>query len=59
MTNKISVLNMIKKFLKDDKGATSIEYAIIGSLLSVVIVGTMPSLSATVKGLFTAIAEQL
>ena len=47
------------RFLRDDRGATSIEYAIIASGVSIVIVGTVLTLGATVKGFYTSVATAL
>ncbi len=34
---------MLKKFLKDESGTTAIEYALLGTLIGVVLVGAMTS----------------
>ena len=47
------------RFLRDDRGATSIEYAIIASGVSIVIVGTVLTLGTTVKGFYTSVATAL
>jgi pilus assembly protein Flp/PilA len=47
------------RFLRDDRGATSIEYAIIASGVSIVIVGTVLTLGTTVKGFYSSVATAL
>ena len=47
------------RFLRDDRGATAIEYAIIASGISIVIVGAVLILGATVKGFYTSVATAL
>lgn len=43
------------RVLSDDKGATSIEYAILGSLIAAVIVLTVATLGTQVQALFQAV----
>jgi pilus assembly protein Flp/PilA len=47
------------RFLRDERGATSIEYAIIASGVSIVIVGTVATLGSTVKGFYSSVATAL
>jgi pilus assembly protein Flp/PilA len=42
----------MKRFLRDDSAATSIEYALIATLISIIIVGGATSIGQTVKNLF-------
>lgn len=51
--------NIIKKFLKDEEGATAIEYGLIAGLIAVAIVGTLTTLSGGLNGLFTFISGKL
>lgn len=43
---------MIKRWLRERGGATSIEYALIGSLIAVVVVGAIASTGRGTNGLF-------
>ncbi len=45
----------IKSFLNDNSGATSIEYAVIGTFLSITIVVTVSALGDTVNAYFEQI----
>ncbi|MEM8877107.1 MAG: Flp family type IVb pilin [Pseudomonadota bacterium] len=42
-------------FISDDRGATAIEYALIGSGLSIVILGAVNATGGTVTGLFDTV----
>ena len=44
--------NMIKKFLKDENGATAIEYGLIAALVAVAIVGALTTLGGGLTTLF-------
>ena len=52
-------LNMrtIIKLLKQEKGATSIEYSLIASLIAMAIVGTVTTVGGAVLGLFELVAN--
>jgi pilus assembly protein Flp/PilA len=39
-----AILGNLKKFLSDEHGVTSIEYALLASLIAVIIVGTVRTL---------------
>jgi len=49
----------LSRFLRDDSGATAIEYAMIASGVAVAIAATVTSLGSGVKGLFTTVATAL
>ena len=49
----------IKNLLKNESGATAIEYALIASLLSIVIIGSATYLGGQVAGTFEQTAEEL
>ena len=46
-------------FLKDESGATAIEYALIAAGISVVIIATVNAIGTTLNGKFTSISTQL
>jgi pilus assembly protein Flp/PilA len=46
-------------FLNNESGATSIEYALIASGISIVIVATVNALGVTLTGIFTNISNAL
>jgi pilus assembly protein Flp/PilA len=49
----------ILRFMRDQNGATSIEYAMIASCVAVVIAATVTNLGSTVKGMFTSVSTAL
>ncbi len=49
----------LRCLVRDERGATAIEYALIASGVSIVIVGTVVGLGTNVKGLFTTVATAL
>lgn len=53
------MLKSIEKFLKDEAGATSIEYAIIAGGLSIVILAAVNGMGSTLNGKFTSINNSL
>lgn len=50
---------MLKRFLKDERGATAIEYSIIATLLSLAIFGGVNALSGQVGQLYEDIAAEV
>lgn len=51
--------NIIKKFWKDEEGATAIEYGLIAGLIAVAIIAAITALGGDLKGLFEKIAGVL
>ena len=45
--------------LKDESGATAIEYGLIAAGISVVIIATVNTIGTTLNGKFTSISTQL
>lgn len=50
---------MFAKFLKDESGATAIEYGILAGLISVAIIGTVTAMGTSLTGIFDKISAQL
>ena len=48
-------MTRILKLIADDRGATSIEYAAIASLISVVAIAAIAAIGVSVDGLWTSI----
>ena len=48
-------MNRIQDLLGDTAGATSIEYAAIASLISIIAIGAMSTIGSTVAGFFAAV----
>ncbi|MDE2477129.1 MAG: Flp family type IVb pilin [Alphaproteobacteria bacterium] len=49
----------ISRFLKDQTGATAIEYGLIAGLISVVIIGAVTAVGTNLSGKFNTIATAL
>jgi pilus assembly protein Flp/PilA len=47
------------RFLKNEEGATAIEYGLIASLIAVAIVGVLVTLGPALKGVFTTVQSNL
>jgi pilus assembly protein Flp/PilA len=54
-----SVGACIRRFLRDENGATAIEYAMIASGIAVAIASTVVSLGSGVKGLYSSVATAM
>jgi len=52
-------MTMIKKFIRDDEGATAIEYGLIAALVSVAIIGILGTIGDNLLGTFTTVADTL
>lgn len=47
------------RFLKDDRGATAVEYGLIAALISVMIVAVFPLLGPPLEALFKGTGDRL
>jgi pilus assembly protein Flp/PilA len=50
---------MLKRFLKNEDGATAIEYGLIAALIGVVIIGAVGTIGTNLDSTFTAIGTAL
>lgn len=50
---------MFKWLLKKEDGVTALEYALLGALIAVVIVGAVTNVGLSVQALFTNVADQV
>lgn len=50
---------MITRFLRDEEGATAIEYGLIASLIAVAIVGVLVTLGPQLKAVFQKVQDNL
>lgn len=48
---------MITRFIRDEEGATAIEYGLIAALIAVVIIAAVTTLGENLSGTFNRIAE--
>ena len=50
---------MFKKFLRDTKGATAIEYGLIAALVAVAIIGGVTAVGSQLSGVFSKVQAGL
>jgi len=55
----MSHMNMFKRFLKDESGATAIEYGLIAALIAVVIIATVGLVGEAVDDTFKKVKDGL
>lgn len=51
--------NIFARFLKDQSGATAIEYGLIAAGIAVVIIAAVQSVGTNLKGTFTSVANAI
>jgi pilus assembly protein Flp/PilA len=51
--------NLFSRFVRDESGATAIEYGLIAALISVVIIGAVTLLGGNLKTVFNSVATAL
>ncbi len=52
-------MKLVSKFLKDESGATAIEYGLIAALISVAIIAAATTLGSNISTTFNDIAAQI
>ena len=52
-------MNMFKRFLKDESGATAIEYGLIAALLAVAIIATLGAVGGQLDATFEKVQSGL
>jgi pilus assembly protein Flp/PilA len=58
-TKEITMTKLIARFMKDESGATAIEYGLIAALISVAIITGASTLGNSLSNQFTNIAGKL
>lgn len=54
---KDTSMQLLKDFIKDESGATAVEYGLIAGLIAVVIIGALTTLGGDIKTLFEKISD--
>jgi pilus assembly protein Flp/PilA len=54
-----AIIKPVRRFVRDESGATAIEYALIASGIAVAIATTVVSLGSSVKGLYGSVATAM
>jgi pilus assembly protein Flp/PilA len=52
-------VQLISKFIKNESGATAIEYGLIAGLIAVVIIGAVTTVGTRISAKFTAVGNGL
>jgi len=52
-------MNKFVRFVKDESGATAIEYALIAAAMGLALVTAMPLLASAITGAFTSLAGSI
>ena len=50
-------MDRIRQLLRDEKGTTAIEYALIAGIICVAIAAAVTSIGSTVNGFFSAVVD--
>jgi Flp pilus assembly pilin Flp len=59
LQRRITMLKTFQIFLKCEKGTTALEYAFIGALISVVVVGSAGAIGTTIGNTFNDVEANL
>ena len=51
--------NLISRFVKDESGATAIEYGLIAALVSVAVIGAAKTLGTNISNTFDKVAKNM
>lgn len=52
-------MNFINKLIRDEQGATAIEYGLIAALIAVAAITAMTSLGTTLEATFTEVGDEM
>ena len=52
-------MKLIKKFFRNEEGATAIEYGLIAAAMGLALVTAMPILATAITGKFSSISEHI
>ena len=50
------MLNLVKKFVREEEGATMVEYGLMVALIAVVCIGAVSLIGTNLTGMFTGVA---
>jgi pilus assembly protein Flp/PilA len=54
-----AMLNLIKKFVKEEEGATMVEYGLMVALIAVVLIVAVTAVGTNLEGLFNTVATEV
>jgi pilus assembly protein Flp/PilA len=59
MENRRPEMSFIRKFIRNEKGATAIEYGLIAALIAVAAISAMRSVGTTLNTTFSNVSTQM
>ncbi len=51
--------NLFSRFVRDESGATAIEYGLIAALIAVVVIGAVTAVGTGLSGTFTTVSAKI
>lgn len=51
--------NLVSRFVRDESGATAIEYGLIAALIAVVIIGAVSTVGSNLSGTFNTVSGKI
>jgi pilus assembly protein Flp/PilA len=51
--------NLLSRFVRDESGATAIEYGLIAALIAVVVIGAVTAVGTGLSGTFTTVSAKI
>jgi pilus assembly protein Flp/PilA len=52
-------MNLVNRLIKDESGATAIEYGLIAGLVAVAIIAALTALGGSLDSLFTTVSDEV
>jgi len=52
-------MRLVRAFIRDDSGATAIEYGLIAAGISIAIIGVVNTLGTNLSGIFSSVSSAL
>ena len=56
---RVTMMQLIKRFVREEEGVTAIEYGLIAALIAVVIIGSVTLVGTKLDGVFTTVQTTL
>ena len=56
---RCNLMNTIRRFARDEDGATAIEYSLIAAILAIAVIGTVGSIRDDLNETFTTVSGEL
>jgi pilus assembly protein Flp/PilA len=53
------MLRAINMFIRDEEGASAVEYGLLAALIAAVIVGAVTALGTTLQGVFNSVEQSI